>query len=512
MDGQPVILKLLKQDYPTPEELVRYRQEYEITHNLNLEGVCRSLSLEKYQNTFVIVFEDFGGESLKSWMSNRKLKLEDFLQIAIATTASLAQVHAANIIHKDINPSNIVYNPNTQQLKLIDFGISTVLSRENQTLKNPNVLQGTLAYMSPSQTGRMNRSLDYRTDFYSLGVTFYELLTNKLPFETTDALELVHCHIAKQPLPPSEMTSEIPQVVSGIVMKLMAKTAEERYQSAFGIKADLEECLNQLHQTGSISDFPLACQDIADKFQIPQKLYGRKQEIATLLSAFERASDRIEMMLIGGYSGIGKSALVQELYKPITQKQCYFISGKFDQYKRNIPYSAIVSAFQELIKQLLTEPEEQLQEWREKLLTTLGSNAQVLIDVIPEVELIIGKQDDVPELGATEAQNRFNLVFQNFIKVFAEPTHPLAIFLDDLPWADGASLKLIQVLMSGASGGLFLIGAYRGYEVYSAHPLMLTIEEIAKAGRLSIGFPYHLWIYPLSLNSFQIRSMLGRKG
>ena len=355
MDGQPVILKLLKQDYPTPEELVRYRQEYEITHNLNLEGVCRSLSLEKYQNTFVIVFEDFGGESLKSWMSNRKLKLEDFLQIAIATTASLAQVHAANIIHKDINPSNIVYNPNTQQLKLIDFGISTVLSRENQTLKNPNVLQGTLAYMSPSQTGRMNRSLDYRTDFYSLGVTFYELLTNKLPFETTDALELVHCHIAKQPLPPSEMTSEIPQVVSGIVMKLMAKTAEERYQSAFGIKADLEECLNQLHQTGSISDFPLACQDIADKFQIPQKLYGRKQEIATLLSAFERASDRIEMMLIGGYSGIGKSALVQELYKPITQKQCYFISGKFDQYKRNIPYSAIVSAFQELIKQLLTE-------------------------------------------------------------------------------------------------------------------------------------------------------------
>ncbi len=482
LDSQPVILKLLKQDYPTPQELVRYRQEYEITRHLNLEGVCRSLSLEKYQNTFVIVFEDFGGESLKNWMSNRQLNLEEFLQIAIATTASLAQVHAANIIHKDINPSNIVYNPNTQQLKLIDFGISTVLSRENTTLRNPNVIEGTLAYMSPEQTGRMNRSLDYRTDFYSLGVTFYELLTNKLPFETTDALELVHCHIAKQPLPPSEMNSEIPQVVSDIVMKLMAKTAEERYQSAFGIKADLEECLNQLHRASSISDFLLARQDIYDKFKIPQKLYGREREIDTLLSAFERASERSEMMLIAGFSGIGKSALVQELYKPITQKRGYFISGKFDQYQRDIPYSAIVSAFRELVKQLLTESEAQLQEWREKLLKALGVNGQVIIDVIPEVELIIGKQPSVPEVGATEAQNRFNLVFQNFIKVFTTPTQPLALFLDDLQWADGASLKLIQVLMSAESPGLFLIGAYRDNEVSSAHPLMLTVEEIAKTG------------------------------
>lgn len=484
MDGQPVILKLLKQDYPTPEELVRYRQEYEITHNLNLEGVCRSLSLEKYQNTFVIVFEDFGGESLKSWMSNRKLNLEEFLQIAIATTASLAQVHAANIIHKDINPSNIVYNPNTQQLKLIDFGISTVLSRENTTLRNPNVLEGTLAYMSPEQTGRMNRSLDYRTDFYSLGVTFYELLTNKLPFETTDALELVHCHIAKQPLPPSEMTSEIPQVVSDIVMKLIAKTAEDRYQRALGIKADLEECLNQLHQTGSLSNFPLARQDISDKFQIPQKLYGRDREIEALLKAFNQVSERSEMMLVSGYSGIGKSALVQELYKPITKKRGYFISGKFDQYQRNIPYSAIVSAFRELVKQLLTETEAQLQEWRGKLLDVLGINGQVIIEVIPEVELIIGKQAAVTELGAIEAQNRFNLVFQNFIKLFTEPMHPLAIFLDDLQWADGASLKLIQVLMSAASSGLFFIGAYRDNEVYAAHPLMLTVEEIAKTGAI----------------------------
>ncbi len=482
IDSQTVILKLLKQDYPTPEELVRYRQEYEITHNLNLEGVCRSLSLEKYQNTFVIVFEDFGGESLKSWMSNRQLKLEEFLQIAITTTTSLAQVHAANIIHKDINPSNIVYNPNTQQLKLIDFGISTVLSQENPTLKNPKLLEGTLAYMSPEQTGRMNRSLDYRTDFYSLGATFYELLTNKLPFETTDALELVHYHIAKQPLPPFEVNPEVPQVVSDIVMKLMAKTAEERYQSAFGIKADLEECLNQLHRTGSISEFLLARQDISDKFQIPQKLYGREREIDTLLRAFDRASARSEMMLIAGYSGIGKSALVQELYKPLTQKGGYFISGKFDQYQRNIPYSAIVRAFRELVKQLLTEPEIQLQEWRKNILAALGVNGQVIVDVIPEIKLIIGKQFSVPELGVTEAQNRFNLVFQNFINVFTDTSHTLALFLDDLQWADGASLKLIQVLMDARTSGLFLIGAYRDNEVFPAHPLMLTLEEIHKTG------------------------------
>ena len=331
-DSQTVILKLLKQDYPTPEELVRYRQEYEITHHLPLEGVCRSLSLEQYQNTLFIVFEDFGGESLRTWMNSRQVNLEEFLQIAIATTVSLAEVHAANIIHKDLNPANIVYNPHTQQIKLIDFGIATVLSRENPTIRNPQGLEGTLAYISPEQTGRMNRSLDYRTDFYSLGVTYYELLTNKLPFDTTDALELLHCHIAKQPLPPIVVNPQIPQVISDIVMKLMAKIAEERYQSGLGIKGDLQKCLQELHHTGNISNFPLARQDISDKFQIPQKLYGREKEIDKLISAFERVSQRSEMMLFVGYSGIGKSALVQELYKPLTQKRGYFISGKFDQY------------------------------------------------------------------------------------------------------------------------------------------------------------------------------------
>ncbi|MEG4055474.1 MULTISPECIES: AAA family ATPase [unclassified Microcoleus] len=489
LDSLPVILKVLKQNYPTPQELARYRTEYKITQSLNLSGCIKAYDLQPYQNTLVMFVEDFGGESLKIWMQQQKFSIAEFLRIAIATTESLQQIHSAHIIHKDINPSNIVFNPASGELKIIDFGISTQLTRENYTLKNPNILEGTLAYMSPEQTGRMNRSLDYRTDFYSLGATFYELLTYQLPFDTNDVLELVHSHLAKQPLSPSQVNPEIPQMVSDIVMKLMGKNAEERYQSAIGIKADLEECLNQLHTTKNISVFAIGCQDISNRFQIPQKLYGREREIDSLMTAFARVSGqgqdataKSSMMLISGYSGIGKSALVQELYKPITQQRGYFISGKFDQYQRNIPYSAIVSAFQDLAKQLLTESEAQLKEWREKLLDALGINGQVLIDVIPEIELIIGKQPAPPELGAAEAENRFNFVFQNFIKVFTKPEHPLTIFIDDLQWADGASLKLMQLLMSASSTGLFLIGAYRDNEVSAAHPLMLTIAEIVETG------------------------------
>jgi serine/threonine protein kinase len=524
-DNLPIILKVLKQDYPTSAELTRYKQEYEITCSLNLEGVIKVYDLQRYQNSLVMLLEDFGGESLKLWMAERQLKLEDFLTLAIKIADSLGGIHAANIIHKDINPSNIVYNPETGQLKIIDFGISTVLSRENPTVRNPERIEGTLAYISPEQTGRMNRAIDYRTDFYSLGVTFYELLTHQLPFETTDALELVHCHIAKQPLPPKEVRrqkaggrrEEIPQVLSDIVMKLMAKTAEERYQSAWGLKADLETCLHQLQANGQISEFPLARQDKSDKFQIPQKLYGREEEVETLLAAFERVATgvrlpspptpllrgegsptpesqtppfpsregglgglgRVEMILVAGYSGIGKSALVNEIQKPIVRQRGYFISGKFDQFKRNIPYASLSQALQELIRQLLTESEARLQMWKQKLLEALGSNGQVIIDVIPDVERIIGQQPPVLQLGPTESQNRFNLVFQKFLGVFTKKEHPLVIFLDDLQWADSASLKLLQLLMTDTdSQYLLLIGAYRDNEVSATHPLMQTLEQI----------------------------------
>jgi hypothetical protein len=402
-------------------------------------------------------------------------------------TDILGHIHQQNIIHKDINPANWIFNPSTWQVKLIDFGIASVLPRENPTLKNPNQLEGTLAYISPEQTGRMNRALDYRSDFYSLGVTFYELFTGKVPFETMDAMELVHSHIAIKPPSPIDINPELPMAISDIIMKLLEKTAEARYQSAWGLKADLQKC-QKLLALGNKTSFTLGEQDFSDQFQLPQKLYGRELEVEALLAAFERVSTsslvekgKAEMMLVAGFSGVGKSVLVQEIYRPITKKHGYFISGKFDQLQRNIPYSAIVSALRDLVRQLLTESQAQLTNWKEKILSAVGNNGQVIVDVIPEVALIVGTTSPVPTLGPTETQNRFNLVFQNFMKVFAQPAHPLVLFLDDLQWADSASLKLMQLLMTTAEKqALFLIGAYRDNEVSATHPLMLTLEEIQK--------------------------------
>ncbi len=514
-DQRAIIVKMLKQDYPSPQELTRYRQEYEITRSLNLQGVVKAYNQQDYQRTLVIVLEDFGGESLERWMQQRPesfcpMPIPAFLQLAINLTNILGKIHAANVIHKDINPGNIVLNPDTGVVKIIDFGIATQFNRTNPTFKSPHVLEGTLAYVSPEQTGRMNRLLDYRSDFYSLGVTFYELLTGQLPFATTDILELVHSHIAKQPVPPHQVNATIPKAVSDMILKLMAKNAEDRYQSAWGIKTDLEICAQQLDTIGQIDSIQLGMQDVCDQFQIPQKLYGRDQEVAMLLAAFDRVAypeDNhvaclqnnsettsegeqtgkptlpVKMMLVCGYAGAGKSALVQELYKPITQKRGYFISGKFDQLGRNIPYSAIVDALRKLVQQLLGEPDEQVQQWRSRLLTALGSNGQLIIDVIPEVELIIGKQPPVPSVGATQAQNRFNRIFQNFVRVFCSPEHPLVIFLDDLQWVDSATLKLIELmLLDEQTQFLFLIGAYRDNEVTPTHPLVLMLEGLRKIG------------------------------
>ncbi|MEG4499726.1 AAA family ATPase [Microcoleus sp. F10-C6] len=481
-DRQPLILKLLKESYPTPQELLRYRTEYRITRELKEAGVVRVYDLQKYQNSLVIFVEDFGGESLKIWMQQRKFSLKEFLEIAIATTETLGKIHSANIIHKDINPSNIVFNPATGQLKIIDFGISTQLKRETPTLKNPNILEGTLAYISPEQTGRMNRTLDYRTDFYSLGVTFYELLTGKLPFETEDALELVHCHIARQPIPPHEYAPEIPLIISKIVSKLMAKNAENRYQTAFGLQHDLEMCLVQLQETHSIEEFDLGKRDFTDRFLIPEKLYGRETEVDYLLAAFERVStDSAEMMLVAGFSGIGKTAVVNEVHKPIARQRGYFIQGKYDQFGRNIPFSAFVQAFRELMGQLLSESDAQLQTWKTNILTAVGDSGQVLIEVIPELERIIGPQSPALELSGSAAQNRFNLLMQKFVQVFTTAEHPLVIFLDDLQWADSASLNLLQLLMQD-TGHLLVLGAYRDNEVSPVHPFMLTVDEIVKSG------------------------------
>ena len=498
-DNQFVVLKMLKQAYPSPEKIAWFKREYETTKRLNLSGVIDAYALENDQNRWVMVLEDFGGESLGKLKQRHPFSLAELLPLFIEVVDILARVHQQHVMHKDINPSNIVLNPTTGQLKLIDFGLSTVLSRENPTLRNPNQLEGTLAYISPEQTGRMNRGMDYRTDFYSLGVTFYELLTGQLPFPITDAMELVHSHIAKQPTPPHALQPEIPEPLSEIVMKLMAKNPEERYQSAYGLKADLEECYRQWQSAGCVTPFSLGQHDISDRFQIPQALYGREAEIDTLLASFERVSQGTrEMMLVAGYSGIGKSALVKEVYKPITRQRGYFISGKFDQFQRDIPYDSLVQAFRGLVGQLLTESEAQIATWREKLLAALGDNGQVIIDVIPEVELIIGSQSALPELAPAEAQNRFNLLFQNFINVFTQASHPLVLFLDDLQWADGASLNLMELLMTAPDRQyLYIIGAYRDNEVSDGHPLMLTLDEIRKAG----GIVNSINLGPLDLSN-----------
>lgn len=489
LNGQRVILKMLKELYPEPERIAWFKQEYEVTRKLRLSGVAAAYALENDQHRWVMVLEDFGGESLAHLgglpSAAEGDAMADFLHFAIRVTEILGEIHQQHIIHKDINPSNIVINPETGQVKLIDFGISTVLSRENQTFQIPNVLEGTLAYISPEQTGRMNRAIDYRSDFYSLGVTFYELLTGEWPFKSDDALELVHSHIAKQPLSPHGMKPEIPMAISEIVLKLMAKNAEARYQSAHGLKADLERCWQEWHATGQIQPFRLGKKDISDRFQLPLKLYGRHEEIRRLLNAFERvAQGASEMMLVTGYSGIGKSALVQEVYKPITSQRGYFISGKFDQFQRNVPYFGLIQAFRALLRHLLSESEAQIAAWREKLLAVFGPNGQIMIDVIPEIELIVGPQPAVPELGPAEAQNRFNLLFQRFLQLFTQAEHPLVIFLDDLQWADGASLKLLELLLTTTVGfNLFVIGAYRDNEVHETDPLMLMLNEMRKSER-----------------------------
>ncbi|MFN6535317.1 MAG: AAA family ATPase [Nostoc sp. EkiNYC01] len=479
----PVVIKTLRHDYPSFSELVQFRNQYAIAKNLNIPGIVRPISLEPYQNGYALVMEDIGGISLRHYIQDSPLTVEQFWPIALQIVDILHQLYQQRIIHKDIKPANILIQRETGQIKLIDFSIASLLPRETQEIQNPNVLEGTLAYISPEQTGRMNRGIDYRSDFYSLGITFFELLAGQLPFPTDEPMEMVHAHLAKQPLSVCDLNPDLPIMLSEIIGKLMAKNAEDRYHSALGLKHDLMRCQQEYHVVGKLAWFELGERDISDRFLIPEKLYGREQEVQTLLDAFGRvANGASELMLVAGFSGIGKTAVVNEVHKPIVRWHGYFIKGKYDQFNRNLPFSAFVQAFRDLMGQLLSSDDAQLQEWKAKILAAVGDNGLVLIEVIPELEQVIGQQPPVPELSGSAAQNRFNLLFQKFITVFTTPEHPLVIFLDDLQWADSASLNLLKLLLTERERGyLFVIGAYRDNEVFPTHPLMLMLDEIEKA-------------------------------
>ena len=483
-NNENVIGKTLSGEYPSPDFLLRFKSEYELLTRINISGVIKVFEMEKLNDRPIFFMEDFVGLSLKDYIKNEKVYLEEFIDITIKVIKILKQIHEKNIIHKDINPANILFNPETRQIKIIDFGIATELLKENPSTISSDLLEGTVYYISPEQSGRMNRTIDYRSDFYSLGVSLYQILTNVLPFNSHDTLEIIHSHIAKKPELPHEIDNRIPEVISFIILKLMAKDAEDRYQTCDGILYDLEECWKRLKNSGEIKQFPIAQKDFSNKLQIPEKLYGRAKEVTQIMKTFHSATKgNAKVLLVSGRSGIGKSALVGEIHKPILEYRGYFIAGKYDQYKRNTPYRAIIQAFQNILNQILTESSESLARWKSRLELALGNNGKVITDIIPELELLIGKQPVVPELSPGDSQNRFELVFQNFIHALCDITHPIGIFLDDMQWADLPSINLIKsIILNPDSKYILVILSYRDNEVNTTHPFQLAVEEIKKNG------------------------------
>ena len=489
--GQPrqaeascVLLLVPASRQPAIETLEKIKHEYWLRSVLETTWAVRPRDLSQYNEHTVLVFEDPGGEPLHRLIQG-PLDIKQFLRFAIGLTTAISQLHARELIHKDLKPSNVLVDAATGHVWLTGFGIASRLPRERQSPKPPEFIAGTLPYMAPEQTGRMNRSIDSRSDLYALGVMLYEMLTGVLPFTASDPMEWVHCHLAKQTVPPSERLKNVPGALSAVIMKLLAKTAEERYQSAAGVESDLRRCLTQWEAQGHIADFPLGEHDVPDRLWIPEKLYGRAREIDILLASFDHivANGTPELVLVSGYSGIGKSSVVNEIHKVLVPRRGLFASGKFDQYKRDIPYSTLAQAFQTLIRTLLGKNEAELGKWRDAIRDAIGPNGRLMVDLVPELKLIVGEQPPVPDLPSQDAQRRFQFVLRRFIGVFARPEHPLVLFLDDLQWLDAATLDLLEDLLTRPDvRHLMLIGAYRNNEVSPAHPLVRKLEAIRKAG------------------------------
>ena len=471
-------------EHPSLESVNRLTHEHDLQSFLDSSWAVRPLELVRERGQTMLVVDYPGGEPLDR-LVRQPMEIGQFLRLAVPLSDAVGRLHGCGLIHKDLKPANVLVDPASGLVRLTGFGIASRLPRERQSAQPPEFIAGTLAYMAPEQTGRVNRSIDSRSDLYSLGVTFYEMLTGSLPFTASDPMEWVHCHIARRPAAPSERVRSVPAAVSAITMKLLSKTAEDRYQTAAGVESDLRRCLSQWELQGRVDDFTPGVHDTPDRLMIPEKLYGRDREVDTLLTAFDRivAGGRPELVLVSGYSGIGKSAVVNELHKPLVPPRGLFASGKFDQYKRDIPYATLAQAFQSLVRPLLSKNEDDLRKWRDALREALEPNGLLIVDLVPELTHVIGDQPPVPELPPSEAQRRFQLVFRRFIGVFARPEHPLALFLDDLQWLDAATLDLLEDLLTSTDlQHVLLIGAYRANEVDATHPLVRKLDAIRQAG------------------------------
>jgi PAS domain S-box-containing protein len=487
--GQEELMAVLPAaEHPAPTIISRLAHEFALKDYLDGAWAARPLELVHSRGRTLLLLKSQSSTTLDSLLGT-PLELGRFLRLAPAITHAISRLHERGLVHKEIKPANILLNPITEQVWLTGFGIASRLPRERQAPEPPEFIAGTLAYMAPEQTGRMNRSIDSRSDLYALGVTFYRMLTGALPFTATDPTEWVHCHIARKPLAPDKRFTGIPSPLSDIVMKLLAKTAEERYQTAAGIEADLRRCLMEWQSHGRIGQFTLGEHDNPDRLVIPEKLYGRESQINTLLASFDRAAagGRPELVLVSGYTGIGKSSVVNELHKALVPPRGLFASGKFDQYKRDIPYATLAQAFRRLIRPILAKSESELSYWREALRHALEPHGALIVDLVPELKLIIGEQEPVPELPAADAQRQFQSLLRRFIGVFARPEHPLALFLDDLQWLDAATLDLLENLLTQEKvPHLLIIGAYRDNEVDASHPLIRKLGSIRAASASSV--------------------------
>jgi PAS domain S-box-containing protein len=482
----PVLAIALSAEQPSPQSLRRLEHEYSLAADLDPAWAARPLALTHYEGQTVLIVQDPGGEPLDLVLERDRgqpFDLARLLRIAIGLTNALGQVHRQGLIHKDIKPANVLVE-DAGNVWLTGFGIASRLPHARQVPAPPEIIEGTLAYMAPEQTGRMNRSIDTRSDLYSLGVTLYQMFTGRLPFAAADAMEWVHCHIARQPAPPDSI-AKLPAPLSAIIMRLLAKTVEDRYQTAMGLEGDLRRCRLEWETQGRIDPFPLGTHDVPDRLLIPEKLYGREGEVKALLAAFDRvvAHGTPELVFVSGFSGVGKSSVVNELHKVLVLPRGLFAAGKFDQYKRDIPYATLAQAFQTLVRQILVKSEGEMGQWRGALRDAVGPNGQLIVNLIPELEFILGKQPPVPDLPPREAQNRFQLVFRRFLGAFARPEHPLALFFDDLQWLDAATLDLLERLVTHPEvRHLLVVGAYRDNEVSSSHPFMRTLGAIRKVG------------------------------